>query len=188
MYRRSLVAILASLTVLPACAGDGSRAVVGVDPADTLRVERDAAAPAQTDSLAYRASTAAGEFRTGITVQYRNVTAERISFPHCNGAFWYGLQKRVDGAWVDAWSPDLPMCLSFEPIAVEPGATVTLRFGVYSGPKGSNFSSQFLANRWPPGVYRIDIAAARHGFDAPTSTFGRQVPVDARVSNAFVLR
>jgi hypothetical protein len=186
---RNLFALLACVACAQACDGSaGSRGVVGIDPADTLRVERDLAAPAQTDSLVYHASSPSGEYRTVITVQYRNVTAERISFPHCKGDFAYGLQQRVDSAWVDAWAPDLPMCLSFEPIAVDPGATIALRFAVYSGRQGSNLYPQFYGNRWPPGIYRIDIGAARHGYDASDPVSGRPVPVEARVSNAFVLR
>lgn len=87
--------------------------------------------------------------------------------------------------WETAWSPFLNLCLS-PPIVIEPGETVAFTLHVFGGLPGGDLWPKFDSDD-PSGVYRIVWDGAVFGYSEDAPSFGRPVPLEQRVSNAFTL-
>lgn len=140
-------------------------------------------APIHTERNSYRFS--AGEFGPELTIVARFMagTDGPVYIVNCNGAFSWRLQKLVDDAWVDAWAASLDACLS-SPIIVPAGGSHTSthlirpRAGAVLNPSGSQ-------DEVGTGTYRIVWDGVLRSFDPGHRPFGKEVPLDQRVSNPF---
>src|SRR5688572_9553070 len=69
-------------------------------------------APLQTDSLRYELRPDHVGLRADIPYVYTNPTGMPVSLPNCHGAFFVALERRENGRWETAWSPEIQLCLS----------------------------------------------------------------------------
>jgi hypothetical protein len=151
-----------------------------------LDIERDTAAPIQTDRLEYRLLRTTLGVETEIGYELTNATAGPIYIVNCNGSTEVRLEKQVHGEWVHAWGKSVPDCLG-PPIVLEPGEVTERTLSVFGGDPGCRCAPQF-AFEDRERTYRLVLIEVRDAFDEETLSFGAPVPLDARVSNPFRLR
>ncbi len=169
-----LAAILAA-----ACA----RSELSTQPSDAAFSERF---DFVTDSMSYTLQRGSVGFEGRIRVAYTNRTSETSYIVNCNGATSLVLQKRVGDAWVTAWAPVIPLCLS-QPITTAAGAHQSMNVVVFGGFRGSNFFPQFsVADAEIPGTYRIVWRDLLSSYQDKLP-FGTPLAEEHRVSNTFTL-
>lgn len=144
--------------------------------------DRDPSLPLQTEDLTYELRESARGLEMDIPFTYTNETGETVYVVNCNGNAPPSLQKRVDGEWVRAWAPVVPLCLS-APIVIAAGETYTDTLRVRAGHRNSNTFPQFEVGG--PGVYRLLWHRVVHDYDSDRQDFGDPLPVAERVSNSF---
>jgi hypothetical protein len=153
---------------------------------------QNAAAPApqeaaiRTDQPSYVLERRPSGWEVEIGFEYTNRTDRTISLLNCRGAFGFELQKWEGGAWVTAWVPALPLCLS-PPIEIAPGATFPRTLAIFAGHPESNVHPQFRVDD-PEGSYRIVVTSAFWDYDHDGPPWGTPVPLEHRASNTFELR
>jgi hypothetical protein len=144
-------------------------------------VPRDLTSAIQTDSqlvhMRYRAPIY--ETIAPMHITMFNPRPDTSYIENCGGATGVGLEKQVGGAWVYAWSPAVPACLSPR-ILIPPNGHYEMPFAIYGATRSSNFSPKFGVDD-VPGVYRLVWSQI---YDART---GALVPVEQRRSNAFAI-
>ncbi|HEX6177488.1 MAG TPA: hypothetical protein VF057_03960 [Thermoanaerobaculia bacterium] len=104
---------------------------------------------------------------------------------NCNGAMSTGLQRLVDGQWVNAWGAVTNGCLS-EPIVVAPGAERTETIGIIPG-AGAVIYPRDDRELIEPGTYRASWNNVLTSFDIDARPFGDDLPLEQRVSAPFVV-
>jgi hypothetical protein len=152
--------------------------------ATTAEVTRDENAQFQTDSLAYTLSTNSIGYVGTIGVTFVNRTGATVYFVNCGGATGLSLEKRIDGQWVNVWSPVMLACLS-PPITVTAGATYRTQIGVFGAYPNSNAYPRFTVTD-VAGEYRAVWHSVLRTYQ-PSLPFGEQLPLDARISNRFAI-
>ena len=137
-----------------------------------------------TDGPSYVLRAEGLGWRVEIPYTFTNRTGGPVYLVNCNGAFAIRLDRLVHNAWKEAWSPILPLCLS-APIVIAEGATFRTTLHVWGARPNENAGPQFDASN-PAGTYRIVWvgAVSRYQDELP---FGPELPLEARVSNAFEL-
>jgi hypothetical protein len=151
--------------------------------ATTAEITRDENAQFQTDSLAYTLGTASIGYVGVIGVTFVNRTGATVYFVNCGGATGLSLEKRVDGQWVNVWSPVMLLCLS-PPIIVAAGATYRTQISIFGGyPDGNTYPRFSVADI--AGEYRAVWYSVLRTYQESSSSFGEQLPLDARISNRF---
>lgn len=145
-------------------------------------LERDAEAFVQTSELEYTLrETEGGEgLEAEIPFRYDNRSAAPICMDHCNGAYGIGL---VDESGETVWSAIVPLCLSPDPITIEPGETFRDTLHLFHGLEANRLPK---IEGGPEGVYRIDVASASRSASGD-GCGGESVPEDERRSNLFRL-
>jgi hypothetical protein len=175
--------VFAACALLPAC-GDPSSAPTAGDPSLDRSLVRDTTALFQTDSLTYTLRRGILGYSGVIKVRFTNRTGGTVYFVNCNGITGAGLEKRVGGRWIPAWSPVVPACLS-APITVPAGGSYEEQIGVFGGYPDSNAAPEFTVERIP-GIYRAVYRPLR-SYQEVGPTIGEPLPLEYRVSNPVVL-
>src|SRR5688572_11062981 len=116
------------------------------------------------------------------TFQPKDQTAYVIN---CNGAISTGLQRLVDGAWVDAWGAATNGCLS-QPIVIAPGEQHTDTITIVPG-AGAVIYPRDNRELIEPGSYRATWHNVLTSFDINARPFGEDMPLEQRVSAPFVI-
>lgn len=147
---------------------------------------REEAAPLQTDRLEYEVRRADGQLSVAIPFTYRNETGRTVYVVNCKRQVPPSLEKYVGGEWVHAWSPVVLDCLG-PPIVIEPGATYADSLRVMAWKQGGNAYPQFEVAE-VEGIYRLVWGPLVHDYDDRRQGFGEPVPLEERVSNAFLLK
>jgi hypothetical protein len=112
--------------------------------------------------------------------------SRNVFLTHCNGAIPWGLQRLVEGRWVDAWGAETNGCLS-TPIALRAGEVrVDTLFLVSRDdvPRGRGT----VQARVVPGTYRVAWYGVLTAFDPEARPFGPELPVEERVSGPITIR
>lgn len=164
-------------------------AILAVAVACAVRIPATAPGAAEaavtTDRDAYALERADGMWRTRIGFALHNRGDQTLSLLNCRGAFGLELQKREAGEWVAAWQPALPMCLS-PAIEIPPGGAHETTLEVVAGERGSNVIPQFHVDELA-GTYRLVITSAYLDYDSAGPPWGREPPLELRVSDPFEL-
>ena len=92
---------------------------------------------------------------------------------NCNGAFSWGLEHRVDGAWTPAWIPPINGCASPR-LVFDAGRSRTLALRYLPGPGEAPL---------PAGTYRLALYGLHYARDFGDRT--AEVPADRRASAPF---
>jgi hypothetical protein len=160
-------------------------------------IARDGGAPIHTDQPRYAAGRAPGGVDFTIPFTYRNRSADPVFVVHCSYGARVGnrtvtrvdlsmsLQKKSGERWQPAWEGITTLCLS-DPVWIAPGATYTDTMRIFGGKPGGSYAPRLEVER-VAGEYRLvwhQLRTARPGAAYPE---GDTLPLDARVSNAFVL-
>jgi hypothetical protein len=77
----------------------------------------------------------------------------------------------------------MPLCLG-APIAIEPGETIDLQYGIVAGPPGTRIAPQFKVSSID-GLYRMVWNVYQEL--RPDGTLGELLPFERRVSNSFTI-
>jgi Carboxypeptidase regulatory-like domain len=163
MERRVLYAALTLL--LFACVNPPARVE------EPVRSEPPVRGPIATDRSAYT-------LRNGELTIVSTFTAPRTAYlTHCNGAQPLGLQRSVNGKWVNAWVAAINGCFS-APIELKPGqqhtATVTIR------PGGGAVTYPFES-----GTYRVAWFGVLASYEPRKLPHNDELPLEQRVSAPF---
>ena len=120
------------------------------------------------------------EFLAPVITAYTNTTGADVYLFGCRTPSRPTLQKRVDGAWVDAWMPVEDGCLS-PPWRIRPGETYRDTLHVVGYKPGYNTAPTF--DTAIEGTYRL----VRAIYDVPEldAQGSGLLPLAQRVSNAF---
>jgi hypothetical protein len=177
--RRQLVTVVLGLA---ACREPGTKPEVTATTAD---ITRDDDAQFQTDSLAYTLGANSIGYVGEIGVTFINRTGATVYIVNCGGSTGLSLQKRIEGNWRGVWSPVVPLCLS-PPITVTADGTYRTKIGIFGGYPNSNTFPQF-AIQDIAGEYRAVWYSVLSTYQASSSSFGEQLPLDARISNRFTI-
>jgi hypothetical protein len=105
-----------------------------------------------------------------------------VQIMNCNGAIAWGLQKRVDNQWEDAWAAVTNQCLS-PPIILAPRGvfvdTLTLAVTAGGTPSGERDIE--------PGTYRVVWYNVLTAFDPEARPFGPELALENRVSRPITI-
>ena len=71
----------------------------------------------QQESYTYRL----GQFGEEVVIEGQFTAPADVYIVNCNGAIGWGLQRKVDGRWVDAWIVATDACLSAPLCRIPPG-------------------------------------------------------------------
>lgn len=148
-------------------------------------VERDPAPLLQTDALTYTLARNELGYRARIPWTFRNETGAPVYLENCDGDVRPLLEMDRDGMWFPAWEPYRDACQS-APVVVPPGATYADTLALFGAPPGSNVMPVFVFPEIQ-GVYRMVWTQAYATFDTLAGRPGELLPLEQRVSNAFVL-
>jgi hypothetical protein len=124
---------------------------------------------------------------------YTNFRADSLYHPTCrpNGVgaptVNLGLQRLVDGGWMDVWSPTLPACLS-EPIVISPGGRFLDTLNVYLHPQDTLHQPLFNPTVDIDGTYRVVWRDLLRSYDPTNYPFGEPIDLWERQSTTFELR
>ncbi|HVE70865.1 MAG TPA: hypothetical protein VNI54_05810 [Thermoanaerobaculia bacterium] len=128
-------------------------------------------APIRTD----RESYAMRDVRLTIVATY---TAPRAAYiTNCNGAQPMGLQRFVNGQWVNAWVAALNGCFS-EPIALQPGGQHTATLTILPG-------AGAITHPLETGLYRVAWYGVLASYDPRKPPHTDELPLEDRVSAPF---
>lgn len=143
-----------------------------------------ATAPIRTprESYIYRA----GPFGEEVVVEGQYTAPADVYIVNCNGAIGWGLQRRVDARWVDAWIVATDACLS-APIVMKAGSVHSYSHLVRGGGGGVIYPEK-RQGVVDPGTYRIVWYGVLRSFDRDAPPFGEELPLEMRVSNEFEIR
>jgi len=139
--------------------------------------------PIRTDTLEYELQPSGVGLTLDIPYVYTNRTGRTVYIENCQGGFAMWLDRKVGDGWRTAWSPTLLLCLS-QPIVIEDGATFADTLHVWGALPGQNVGPAFDTDDLD-GVYRIVWGSAF--FFSRDDVYGSQLPLDARISNEFIL-
>jgi len=171
------------LVVTPLLAACALQAPTGPEPFDA---PDPGDAPIVTDRASYTLQRGSHGWQGEIAFEYSNATDRTISILNCNGSFALRLEKLEAGAWVSAWGPAIPSCLS-PPIEIAPGDGYATTISVFGGFRNSNHYPQFQVDEID-GTYRLVIESAYWNYDHNGPPWGEQVPLEHRVSHTFEIR
>jgi hypothetical protein len=181
-FPRSSIAVLTAVA-LAGCA-EAAPAPTAIARDSVVILPRDESALFQTDSLRYTLADGDVWYEARIVTRFRNATTGPVYFVNCQGATMLHLEKQVDGQWVSALAPIMPLCLS-APITITAGASYDLNVPVIAAHPNTNAAPKFTVVEIP-GVYRIVWSDALNTYQ-DRLPFGTPLPLDQRVSNRFVL-
>jgi hypothetical protein len=148
-------------------------------------MERDPFPLLQTDSLAYAWVETEVGYRTSLSYTFRNETGGDVVLANCDGDLRPRLEVRRDGNWFFAWEPFGRSCIS-PPVVLAPGAVHVDSLTVVGALPGSNVLPAFVFPE-VEGVYRLVWFRAYAEYDAGPPEVGSPLPLEQRISNAFVL-
>jgi hypothetical protein len=140
--------------------------------------------PIRTDQRSY--TYGPGQFGEEIVIEGQYTAPADVYIVNCNGAIGWGLQRKVDARWVDAWIVATDACLS-APIVMKAGTVHSYSHLVRGGGGGVVYPEK-RQGVVDPGTYRIVWYGVLRSFDRDARPFGEELPLDARVSNAFDIR
>ncbi len=149
------------------------------------KVAKAAAGPIRTDRERYVFRY--GFFGPEITIvsTFRAPKERPLYVVNCNGAMSYGLQRLVDGKWINAWGAVTNACLS-EPIVIAAGSERTepiiLRPGV-----GAVIYPREDRKLIEAGTYRVVWHGVLTSFDFNARPFGDELPLEQRASAPFLV-
>lgn len=183
-HRRFFIRV--ALAALPLVAACKNAPVAPFDPATGAGAAlTDEMGPLfQTDSTSYTLLAGSHGYQAEIKVRFTNRTADAVYFVNCSGATSVSLEKRIDDAWVEVWTPALQRCLS-QPITVPPGGTYDWSISVFGGYPGTNTLPQFTVTN-VAGNYRLVWHDALQSYQ-DRLPFGVPLALEQRVSNRFDL-
>jgi hypothetical protein len=104
---------------------------------------------------------------------------------HCNGAIMWGLQRRTDGRWIDAWIATTNGCLS-TPKVVAAGASHVETLTVVSRTDIPP-NQGTVQHEVPPGTYRVVWYQVLTSFDMNARPLGPELALEGRVSGPFTI-
>lgn len=136
----------------------------------------------QHESYTYRL----GQFGEEVVIEGQFTAPADVYIVNCNGAIGWGLQRKVDGRWVDAWIVATDACLS-APIVVKAGGVRSYSHLLRTGGGGVVYPGK-RQGVVDPGTYRIVWYGVLRSFDRDARPFGEELPLEARVSNEFFIR
>ncbi len=131
--------------------------------------------------------------RFDIPFVYTNFRPDSLYHPTCrpNGSgaptVNIGLQRLLDGGWMDVWSPMLPECLS-EPIVIPPGGRFLDTLNVYLHPQDTLNQPLFNTAVDIDGTYRMVWRDLLRSYDPTKYPFGQPIDLWERQSITFELR
>lgn len=120
---------------------------------------------------------------TTITSTFTAPSDTTVYIVNCNGAFSPGLQLLQDGQWIDVWAAEINQCLS-PPIVISAGGTRTTTMTVESGAE-ARVDSRKTDRRIGGGTYRAVWYGLYTSYDEKTWPFGKELPLEKRVSAPF---
>jgi hypothetical protein len=182
MRRNAQTALALALVAAVAACSDVAE-LLGIRSED--RAPRTEMPALRTDAFAYTLHASAGGVEGKIAFTFTNPARHAVHIVHCNRVMSLHLEKRVGNAWVTAWTPVVPMCLS-EPIVLQPGQVYHDTVHVFGGYPASNFYPKFTVAD-VPGEYRLVWDAVLKSFNPRGASFGEPLPLAQRTSNAFTL-
>jgi hypothetical protein len=140
----------------------------------------------RTEASVYRLAERGVLLEVDIPFVYENRTGGAVYLVNCNGFVPPYLERKVDGKWRLEWGPGENGCLS-PPVIIAAGQSYADTLGVHAPVFGSNAQPQF---RGPDidGIYRLRWDRALSSFDPNRQPFGRELPLELRVSNTFELK
>ena len=142
-------------------------------------------APIQTDATGYQLEAGSTGYAATIAFLFTNPRQAPVYVVNCGGTAPPALEKFVDGAWVRAWSPIVPLCLS-PPIVIAAGEDYHGRLQLFAGYPTSNVYPQFDTPQIS-GEYRLVWSGVLTSYDDRVYPFGEQLPLEQRVSDPFTL-
>jgi hypothetical protein len=134
-----------------------------------------------TDSAHYTVRRTQGLYQARIGFRYANHSKRTVSSGGCHGPHAPALEKRVGGAWVNAYNGVEQLCETWPPFRVRSGAQYDAAFFLKAAPKGWNLTPS-LAVDSIPGTYRFRWFL-RDGPDPRVA----ETPVIELISNEFQL-
>lgn len=139
----------------------------------------------QTNAPEYTLTATSIGYEGDVGFVFTNPNDSPAYIVNCNGATSVRLEKLVEGTWLAAWAPIIPLCLS-PPIVVAGGAqyqgvvrVVDCSFRVTCAPK---FTVSDI-----PGQYRLVWNQILTSFDDRKHPFGEPLPLEQRTSNTFMI-
>ncbi len=140
----------------------------------------------RTDREEYRVERIENAFRVDLLLTLRNHGDVAVFTGNCGGVMDLELRKWEGGAWVPAWRPYLPLCLSI-PLEIRPGGSHRHRLGIVAYLPESGLGPG-LEVAGIEGTYAIVVNTLfTSAADAPDRGDTR-LPLAKRTSNAFELR
>jgi hypothetical protein len=121
-----------------------------------------------------------------IPFSYTNTTGETVYVVNCNEFVPPMLEKQEGDMWVPAWGAAVPDCLD-PPIVIQPGETYGDTLSIFSAHADRNMVPIFEVED-VEGIYRLVWPDVVYNYDMNRPGFGDPLPVQARISNRFVLR
>jgi hypothetical protein len=180
------LAVAAALFMAPGCEPSPTSGEKDAVPRDTVAgVVRDTMPLVQTQELRYEITPNGWGRGATIPFAYRNISADTFYIVNCSGAIALSIEKLDSAGWKHVWSPIIQLCLS-PPVTIAPGAVYNGVANFSGVPFGSNAYPQLPAGDLD-GTYRLRLANVVLHYDSRRQGFGDQVPVEKRVSNAFLI-
>lgn len=167
--------------LLPALPAAALLAACSTPPA----VSRDPGPLLQTEALSYELTEDDVGYRARIPYTFRNETGGPVYLVNCEGDVRPLLEMDRNGIWFPAWEPFGTGCQS-PPVIVPEGGTYGDTLALRGARPGSNVMPAFV---FPDveGVYRMVWFQAYAAYDTVSGEPGEPLPLEQRVSNAFVL-
>jgi hypothetical protein len=151
-----------------------------------VRTPDEARPPIVTDKTRYRFEHDVYGPETTIISTFHAPRDRKVYVLHCNQAISTGLQRLVDGKWVNAWGAERDACLS-SPIVLAPGEAesepITLRPGAGAPLYPPGERERLLE----PGTYRVVWYGVLLSIEDNLRTLGEELPLEQRVSAPFVI-
>lgn len=143
------------------------------------------AAAVRTDRTSYVLTNGPRGPEATIVATLRAPAGQTVYLVNCNGATGTHLQRKVGDAWVAAWAIMMNACLS-PPIVVPPGGEHTAR--IYLHEHSGGVMEPRGARMIESGTYRVVWTGALSSFDSNAQGFGRELPLEQRVSAPITIQ
>ena len=149
------------------------------------RAPAEPPAAIRTDAVRYVLRPATVGDTAAIVATFTAPADTTASILHCNGAIGWGLQRRTDKGWENAWVAETNGCFS-PPIVVAAGGERTERLVLVSRVLDPPRSGPVRSDV-PPGTYRVVWFGVLGGFDPERPPYGPELALKRRVSGPITI-
>ncbi|HET7711193.1 MAG TPA: hypothetical protein VFL80_04630 [Thermoanaerobaculia bacterium] len=154
--------------------------------APEVRTPDEARAPIVTDKTRYRFEHDVCGPETTIISTFHAPRDRKVYVLHCNQAISTGLQRLVDGKWVNSWGAERDACLS-APIVLSPGEAESEPITLRRGAGATLYPPGDRVRLLEPGTYRVVWYGVLLSVEDNLRTLGEELPLEQRVSAPFAI-